>query len=159
MLCRKEETQQDVSSSFLKIYRVDTAQILKRTSLECRLLKNKLNRVLLSGDAMHTQLREGTPTRMEVFEAGNAFMKIRLKNKSPPLFLRIRYMKQPGAAAEFNDLTLLMSHHNQEPSDESHDGQPHFNVSSLSQILTIVQGQIPENRRGQRPRKAPLLRS
>ena len=72
---------------------------------------------------MHNQLHEDVPQKLEVFEQGNAYLKIRLKNKIPPLFLRVKYMKQPS------DLTLYMSYHNIEPSEENHDGQPHYNVS------------------------------
>ena len=65
---------------------------------------------------MHNQLHEDTPQKLEVFEQSNAYLKIRLKSKTPPLFLRVTYMTQP------NDLTLYMSYHNKEPSEENHDG-------------------------------------
>lgn len=62
--------------------------MLSATSKECKILTAKLNRIVTSGESMHQQIEERTQENFEIMENIGLLLKIRLKDRTPPLFIK-----------------------------------------------------------------------
>lgn len=66
----------------------DMKNMLSATSKECKILTAKLNRIVTSGESMHQQIEERTQENFEIMENIGLLLKIRLKDRTPPLFIK-----------------------------------------------------------------------
>jgi hypothetical protein len=71
---------------------IDTEKMLKETKNECKILINKLNRVLLTEETMHRQLFDGLSEEFEIFENEPMNFKICTKDRPPPLLITMKYL-------------------------------------------------------------------
>ncbi len=80
---------------------------------------------------MHAQLIEGVARDFETAENESVLMKVRLKDRAPPLTLIIRYQDERN-----RDLTLFTSPDLREPNSLKNHGI-HPNVSFLAHLIFL----------------------
>jgi len=90
--------------------------MLQETKDLCKVLSNKLSRVLLTEDTKHKQLFSGMSEEFQIYENENLLFKIRLKDQPPPLTITVKYLQ-----ANRRDLTIFLSWQFKEPSQTQHD--------------------------------------
>jgi|LauGreDrversion4_2_1035121.scaffolds.fasta_scaffold784120_1 hypothetical protein len=78
--------------------------MLQETKDLCKVLSNKLSRVLLTEDTMHKQLFGGMSEEFQIYENEILLFKIRLKDQPPPLTITVKYLQ-----ANRRDLTIFVS--------------------------------------------------
>ena len=78
--------------------------MLKETSAECKVLQNKLNRLLLAEEALHLQLVAGPAQMLEIYQGEHLNLKVNLRDQVPPCFLQFCYLDEMQ-----KDLTVHVS--------------------------------------------------
>ena len=68
----------------------DTSKLLKETSRETKSLLNKLSRIVITEETLHRVLQEGVSPVLEVLGNDQLNLKIRLKDKNPPLTIFVK---------------------------------------------------------------------
>jgi hypothetical protein len=94
------------------VLKADTSDMLRSTNKEVKRLLFNINKVVSNGENSHLLLHDNQSVEVEVLDALAVNLKLRLRDKTPPLTLLITYKSR-------KDLLIYSSRTCKEPSEDN----------------------------------------